>query len=140
MLYDAVQQSESAACLPIPSLFFGFPFRLGHPRAIKEGPLSYAVGSHWLSVLCIVSRLHICHPNTFCPEMELVCPTTERLSLSSLSSACCEPSYQAALGFETSVSSFARPAAGVLSSGLVRVPHPQHARVFLIASCALGSI
>ena len=64
-LVSVVQQSESAACLPIPCLFFGFPFCLGHTRAVKEGPLSYAVGSHWLSVLYIVSTLHLPVPILF---------------------------------------------------------------------------
>ena len=96
VLVSTVQQSGSAICLPIPSLFFGFPFHLGHPRAIEEGPLSYAVGFHWLSKYqyCVYAS-----PGHFCPEMELVCPTIESLPLSSLSPASSEPSYQAVLSF-----------------------------------------
>ena len=41
VLFSAAQQSESAICLHIP-LFFGFPSRLGHHRALSKVPVLYS--------------------------------------------------------------------------------------------------
>ena len=59
VLISTVQQSESAICIHISSLFWiSFPFR--SPQRTEQSSLCYTVGFHQLSILYIVSIVYIC--------------------------------------------------------------------------------
>ena len=58
VLVSAVQQSESAICIHISTLFWiSFPFR--SPQSTEQSSVCYTVGSHQLPILYIV--VYICH-------------------------------------------------------------------------------